>query len=176
MTVPMPPRLAFCRTVIAVLWAVMWLGGEPALGARATASPWQAVLVAGDNAEPVFDNAVDALARWLGAGGVAISDIRRLSANPAPRDLTSRRRGRAFDPNRLAAAAAEAPVAWFITRTASEGGDLACRYGSSATRRSPGLVDRLPGTDRGYSLRLQAAFCRRCDARTKPNHPYCSAG
>jgi hypothetical protein len=80
----MPPRLALCCTVIVALW----LGSWQALSAEAEASGWQAVLVAGDNAEPVFDNAVDALARWLADRGVPISDIHRLSASRAPRDST----------------------------------------------------------------------------------------
>jgi hypothetical protein len=78
----MPPRLALCCTVIAVLWLGCW----QALGAGPAVSSWQAVLVAGDDAQPVFDNAVDAFARWLGAGGVPISDIHRLSASRGPRD------------------------------------------------------------------------------------------
>src|SRR5580700_11139602 len=78
MTRSMPPRLAVFCTAIAVLWLGCW----QALGAEPAASPWQAVLVAGDDAQPVFDNAVDALARWLGAGGVPLSDIHRLSASP----------------------------------------------------------------------------------------------
>jgi hypothetical protein len=82
MTRSTPPRLALFCTAIAVLWLGCW----QALGAEPAASPWQAVLVAGDDAQPVFDNAVDAFARWLGAGGVPISDIHRLSASPAPRD------------------------------------------------------------------------------------------
>jgi hypothetical protein len=46
------------------------------------------VLVAGDNAQPVFDNAVNALAHWLAGQGVAIADIHRLSASPGPTDPT----------------------------------------------------------------------------------------
>jgi len=72
----------------AALWAVLWLGSWQALSAEAAASGWQAVLVAGDDAQPVFDNAVDALAHWLAERGVPISDIHRLSASRAPRDST----------------------------------------------------------------------------------------
>jgi hypothetical protein len=50
----------------------------------AQAARWQAVLVAGDNAEPVFDNAVEAMARWLLGIGTTQSDIYRLSANARP--------------------------------------------------------------------------------------------
>ncbi len=82
MTRSMPPRLALLCTVIAVLWWGCW----QALGAEPAASRWLAVLGAGDDAQPVFDNAVGALARWLGAGGVPISDIHRLSASRASLD------------------------------------------------------------------------------------------
>jgi Peptidase C13 family len=51
---------------------------EPAPGAR-----WLAVLAAGDDAEPVFDDATRALARRLRAAGVPASNIHRLSASPA---------------------------------------------------------------------------------------------
>jgi hypothetical protein len=78
----MPPRLILCVCLITVLW----LGCGQTHDAAAAAPPWQAVLVAGDNAQPVFDNAVDALADWLAGRGVPSSDIHRLSASPAPRD------------------------------------------------------------------------------------------
>jgi hypothetical protein len=85
----MPPRRALCCTVIVALWAVLWLGCGLALGAGAAESRWQAVLVAGDNAEPVFDNAVEAMAHWLADRGVPRSDIHRLSASRTPRDATA---------------------------------------------------------------------------------------
>jgi hypothetical protein len=50
----------------------------------ARAAGWQAVLVAGDNAEPVFDNAVETLNQWLLGIGVTANDIYRLSANARP--------------------------------------------------------------------------------------------
>jgi hypothetical protein len=78
----MPSRFVLCRTVILALW----LGLGPALGAGPSVSSWQAVLVAGDDAQPVFDNANDALAQWLGGRGVARSDIHRLSASRARQD------------------------------------------------------------------------------------------
>jgi Peptidase C13 family len=54
--------------------------------ARAEVEHWQAVLVAGDNAQPVFDNAVHAVATWLVEHGVAEADIHRLSASASARD------------------------------------------------------------------------------------------
>jgi hypothetical protein len=77
----MPQRLAL-RWCLA---AILLLGCAPA---RADPARWQAVLVAGDNAQPVFDNAVDALARWLGDRGVPATDIHRLSASQTQRDPT----------------------------------------------------------------------------------------
>ncbi len=50
-------------------------------GARA--GNLEVVLAAGDDAQPVFDNAVAAMAAWLEARGVPAADIHRLSASPA---------------------------------------------------------------------------------------------
>lgn len=66
--------------------AFLVLGGAPALAAQAPPPHWRAVLVAGDDAEPVFDNAAAAVARWLAADGVKVSDIHRLSASRRPGD------------------------------------------------------------------------------------------
>lgn len=52
----------------------------------AEAEHWQAVLVAGDTAQPVFDNAVHAVAAWLIEHGVAPADIHRLAASAGPRN------------------------------------------------------------------------------------------
>ena len=57
-----------------------------ALAAALEARPverWQAVLAAGDDAEPVFDDATRALASRLLADGVPAADIHRLSASRA---------------------------------------------------------------------------------------------
>ena len=57
-----------------------------ALAAAPEARPlerWQAVLAAGDDAEPVFDDATQALASRLLADGVPAADIHRLSASRA---------------------------------------------------------------------------------------------
>jgi|HubBroStandDraft_6_1064221.scaffolds.fasta_scaffold420741_1 hypothetical protein len=59
------------------------------IGASPTALPiehWQVVLVAGDTAQPVFDNAVKAIGLWLTEHGVAAADIHRLAASAGPRD------------------------------------------------------------------------------------------
>jgi len=53
-----------------------------AVAADSNPSGWQAVLVAGDNAQPVFDNAVASVRNWLAAGGVPAPHIHVLSATP----------------------------------------------------------------------------------------------
>jgi hypothetical protein len=85
-------NLAMTRSLLLLLLsclgvAVLLLRGGIAAEAAAPArAEWKAVLIAGDNAEPVFDNAVDAVAHWLRARGVARGDIYRLSARPEARD------------------------------------------------------------------------------------------
>src|ERR1051325_6427144 len=75
------------------LWAVaLWLlalgaalcllPAADSVAAVASPSGWQTVLVAGDNAQPVFDNAVASVRNWLTAGGVPAQNIHVLSATP----------------------------------------------------------------------------------------------
>jgi hypothetical protein len=93
---PVPCVVRFART-IALLFAVAATAGAAA-AAAVTPAPavtgWRAVLVAGDNAEPVFDNAVAAIDHWLVGQGVPHSVIHRLSArqgNPNAEPATLRR-------------------------------------------------------------------------------------
>ncbi len=51
-----------------------------------TVEHWQVVLVAGDTAQPVFDNAVKAMDMWLVEHGVARGDVHRLAASAGTRD------------------------------------------------------------------------------------------
>jgi hypothetical protein len=64
-----------------------------AIGAAGNAAPasehWQVVLVAGDTAQPVFDNAIKATDLWLTDHGVAEADIHRLAASARPSDSTA---------------------------------------------------------------------------------------
>src|SRR5256885_15024418 len=86
-----PPRLT-ARLCLAVL--LLLSGGPPASAAKGGASAgaantvpgWHAVLVAADNAEPVFDNAVETIARQLAEREVPAGNIHRLSASDEPRD------------------------------------------------------------------------------------------
>lgn len=59
-----------------------YLGPAHAAAIEATGN-WQVVLAAGDDAEPVFDNATREMDRRLIAAGVPASNIHRLSASPA---------------------------------------------------------------------------------------------
>jgi hypothetical protein len=49
--------------------------------ASAVTGQWHVVLVAGDDAEPVFDNATRAMTRRLAASGVPIENVHRFSAS-----------------------------------------------------------------------------------------------
>jgi len=62
-----------------ILGVLVWLAAWPA-GASGN---WQVVLAAGDDAEPVFDNATHEMSRRLAAAGVPSSNIHRLSASAA---------------------------------------------------------------------------------------------
>src|SRR5215471_6414835 len=62
--------------------ALLCLAALPVLAAGPAVARWQVVLVAGDNAQPVFDNAINWLSGWLASRGVAPADIHRLSAHP----------------------------------------------------------------------------------------------
>lgn len=69
-------------------FALFLLLGQYAATARTTApaanwgAGWQVVLAAGDDAEPVFDDATRALAQRLVAAGVPAGNIHRLSSAP----------------------------------------------------------------------------------------------
>jgi hypothetical protein len=76
------PVARFCAAVVLALAAI---GAAPT---PSSPERWQVVLVAGDTAQPVFDNAVKAMNLWLAEHGVAEVDIHRLAASAGPRDLT----------------------------------------------------------------------------------------
>ena len=76
---------------IARLCLVLLCAAFPALPATAAGSVsapggWQVVLAAGDNAQPVFDNATAAFRKFLIDSGVPADNIHRLSATPDPAD------------------------------------------------------------------------------------------
>jgi hypothetical protein len=77
------PRL--CNCARRLVWVCIVLAGLAVGDARAADSPaahWQVVLAAGDDEEPVFDNAVRSFAALLTERGVPQSNIHRFSANP----------------------------------------------------------------------------------------------
>jgi hypothetical protein len=65
-------------SVALVLRVLGWVGAAPA---GAAGPSWQVVLAAGDDAEPVFDNATREMNRRLAAAGVPSGSIHRLSAS-----------------------------------------------------------------------------------------------
>jgi len=75
-------RLMFGGWLAVLLVALALIGGRGG-AALATAGTWQVVLAAGDDAEPVFDDATRSLAERLRAAGVPAANIHRLSASDA---------------------------------------------------------------------------------------------
>jgi len=76
-------RLMICPCLVGsmlLLGALVWSGTAPAGAARASGT-WQVVLAAGDDAQPVFDNATRELGRRLATAGVPPGNIHRLSAS-----------------------------------------------------------------------------------------------
>src|SRR5690348_13779333 len=71
----------YCYLAFSVLLAAQ-LCALPAAAAAASGQ-LQAVLAAGDDAEPVFDNATREMSRRLLAAGVPAANIHRLSASTA---------------------------------------------------------------------------------------------
>ena len=73
------------RAIAALRWLMAAALAFAASGSGAAEMPvggWQVVLAAGDDAEPVFDDATRTLAAMFAASGVAAGDIHRLSASP----------------------------------------------------------------------------------------------
>jgi peptidase C13-like protein len=82
---PCPMKLDMCRRLfrlVLLLGALGGLGSAPA-DAAGTSGNWQVVLAAGDDSEPVFDNATREMSRRLAAAGVPAGSIHRLSASAA---------------------------------------------------------------------------------------------
>src|ERR1700739_3769229 len=92
-SLPPQKRSAFmCQRLIArfcaaVLIVAACAGATPT--EAAAVERWQVVLVAGDTAQPVFDNAVKAVDMWLVEHGVARRDIRPRAAGSSPGDPAS---------------------------------------------------------------------------------------
>ncbi len=71
------------RCAAAILATLLSLASAAPAAPR---SPWQAVLVAGDDEQPVFDNAVRAVADYLERHGMPAAAIRRFGAGAEPED------------------------------------------------------------------------------------------
>ena len=79
----MASRFIACLSSIVLMLGMLT---SPPAGKAARANPtarWQVVLAAGDDAQPVFDNATRALSQRLAAAGVPGANIHRLSASAA---------------------------------------------------------------------------------------------
>jgi hypothetical protein len=73
--------IRFCAAIGVALWT---MGAAPPTAP--VVAHWHAVLVAGDTAQPVFDNAVKAIGLRLAEHGMAPADIHRLAASADGRD------------------------------------------------------------------------------------------
>jgi hypothetical protein len=82
-------------TLLCLLLAACAAAEAPPPAALPQPTAWQAVLIAGDNSEPAFDNAVDAMAERLVGFGVRPGDITTLKASAT--DGQAADRGRIFD-------------------------------------------------------------------------------
>jgi Peptidase C13 family len=79
----MRSRTPLCRVAVAAAICLLAWHALAAVGETRPAEHWLAVLAAGDDAEPVFDDATHALARRLVMAGVSAANIHRLSASRA---------------------------------------------------------------------------------------------
>jgi Peptidase C13 family len=77
----MPPP--FRLVCLMLLFGVLLCPSRAATGGAVAGDDWQVVLAAGDDSEPVFDNATREMSRRLIAAGVPASNIHRLSASSA---------------------------------------------------------------------------------------------
>jgi Peptidase C13 family len=78
----MAKRLVTCLS-LAVLIFLLLGQGTAKMVKTSSGGNWQVVLAAGDDAQPVFDNATRALSERLIAAGVPAANIHRLSASTA---------------------------------------------------------------------------------------------
>jgi hypothetical protein len=74
------------RFCTALLVAILTIGAAPLPSPPPMVAHWHIVLVAGDTAQPVFDNAVKAMALRLAEHGVPGPEIHRLAASADGRD------------------------------------------------------------------------------------------
>ena len=166
--------LARAPAFILVLTLVSGYGGSVAQ----SGGSWQAVLAAGDDAEPVFDDATRALARRLVASGVPPANIHRLSASSAE----LRRGVEPATAENLLRQIADLPARpgdhCFVFMTSHGEHDAGLWLARSqralaSGRARPSPVARLRnGADGGHRLGLLYwRFCRRYDGQTEPYHP-----
>ena len=101
---------------------------------------WKALLVAADDAQPVFSNAVDALRERLEAFGVSAGDISVLKADAPARDAIANRRNLERQPERLAGPANAGCFVFITSHGYPRGGLVVAR---SRAVIGPGYLDQL---------------------------------
>ena len=173
-------RLAICPGVLRlmlVFGAFGWLAATPA-GAAGASETWQVVLAAGDDAEPVFDNATHEMNRRLAAAGIPASNIHRLSASATElatgAETRHRRSSVAADRRPAGPAGGPVPDLFDLARRARQR-CMARPFepGSDSGRARPRVV---AGLRRGAHRRdrlglLQRQLCNRKDGEIQSHCP-----
>ncbi len=108
-------------------------GGQPA--------SWKVLLVAGDNAQPVFNNAVDAMYQRFVASGIAPADIAVLKADARARDAIANRANLEAQARRMAGPAGSGCFVFFTSHGHANGGGLIVRRPNAVI--SPRQLDQM---------------------------------
>jgi hypothetical protein len=132
----MMPRLI---SVLCLLLSACAVAEAPPPAPLAQPTAWKAVLIAGDNSEPAFDNAVDSMAEKLVGFGVRSEDIAILKASAT--DGQAADRGHIFDAFDALAPAGNDGCFVFITSHGADDRGLVMRAAQSFL--GPDELDRL---------------------------------
>lgn len=144
-------------------WALLALGfgaailAPAAAGAQTQPTSWKALLVAADYAQPVFNNAVDAIQQRLMAFGMSAADISVLKADARSREAIANRSNVETQSKRLTGPASTGCF-FFITSHGQPGGGLIVRRPNAVIR--PSQLDQM--LDRGCGDRPTVVITSGC--------------
>lgn len=119
---------------------------RPAPPTGSQPASWKVLLIAGDDAQPVFNNAVEALRQHLRASGVAATDIAVLKADAPSRDAIANRANVEAQSRRLAGPATSGCFVFFTSHGHPRGGLIVRRpNGVISPRQLDQMLDRACG-------------------------------
>ncbi|HKU97538.1 MAG TPA: C13 family peptidase [Vineibacter sp.] len=113
---------------------------SPSPSGASQPTAWKVLLVAADDAQPVFSNAVDTLRERLMAFGLPASDISVLKADATARDAVADRRNLERQPERLAGPANAGCFVFITSHGYPRGGLVVAR---SRAVIGPGYLDQM---------------------------------